>query len=129
LYGYVEAATGVPRPQFGQRRADRLQRDPQSIFAALAPDIIEKVAWDPGWGHYEVLALQRFLVDNTLCVTAAPTSYVVGTASPKTTVGAGVRGDFLLPIIPNYLQLMGGVVYGRGIGRYGAGNLPDVDKI
>ncbi len=29
----------------------------------IAPDIIEKVAIDPGWGHYEALALQRWFTD------------------------------------------------------------------
>jgi hypothetical protein len=96
------------------------------VTPSVAPDIIEKVAWDPGWGHYEALAIQRFFVDNVLCVTAAPTGCALGTANAKTTVGAGVGGNFLLPIIPKYLEVMGGVMYGRGIGRYGAGGLPDV---
>ena len=96
------------------------------VTPSVAPDIIEKVAWDPGWGHYEAIAIQRFFVDNTLCVTAAPTGCAPGTARARTTVGAGVGGNFLLPVIPKYLEVMGGVFYGRGIGRYGAGALPDV---
>jgi hypothetical protein len=91
-----------------------------------APDVIEKVAWDPGWGHFEALAIQRFFTDNALCVTAAPTGCALGTAKQKTSFGAGVGGNFYLPVIPNYLELMGGATYGSGIGRYGAGALPDV---
>ena len=91
-----------------------------------APDIIEKVAWDPSWGHLEGLAMQRFFTDNTLCVTAAPTGCALGTTSEKTSFGASAGGNFLLRIIPHYLELMGGVMYGSGIGRYGAGALPDV---
>jgi hypothetical protein len=30
----------------------------------VAPDIIEKFALDPGWGHYELLALQRWISDS-----------------------------------------------------------------
>ncbi len=90
------------------------------------PDILEKISWDPGWGHYELLGMQRFFSDNTLCETAAPTGCVPGTTSEKTTFGAGVGAAFLLPIIPKYLDLMGGGLFGRGIGRYGAGGLPDV---
>jgi hypothetical protein len=30
------------------------------------PDIIEKAAFDPGWGHYEIFGVQRFFTDNTL---------------------------------------------------------------
>jgi hypothetical protein len=91
-----------------------------------APDIVEKVAWDPSWGHLEGLAMQRFFTDNTLCLTSAPIGCAVGTASQKTSFGASVGGNFLLRVIPNYLELMGGTMYGTGIGRYGAGSLPDV---
>lgn len=91
------------------------------VTPSTAPDIVEKVAWDPGWGHFEALAIQRFFVDNVLCATAAPTDCALGTASRKTTFGAGVGGNFMSPVIPKYLEVMGGVFYGRGIGRYGAG--------
>jgi hypothetical protein len=92
-----------------------------------APDIIEKVAWDPNRHlHLEALAMQRFFTDNTLCVTATPTGCALGTASQKTSFGASAGGNFELRIVPNYLELMGGMMYGTGIGRYGAGNLPDV---
>jgi hypothetical protein len=37
-----------------------------------------------------------------------------------------VGGNILVRAIPHYVELMGGVMYGRGIGRYGAGSLPDV---
>jgi hypothetical protein len=91
-----------------------------------APDIIEKVAWDPAWGHLEALGMQRFFTDNVLCVTAAPTGCALGTARQRTSFGASVGGNFLVRIVPNYLEVMGGAMYGRGIGRYGAGSLPDV---
>jgi hypothetical protein len=91
-----------------------------------APDIIEKVAWDPGWGHLEALAMQRFFTNNALCATTAPTDCVLGATSQKTTFGASVGGNFLLRAVPKYLELMGGMMYGNGIGRYGAGSLPDV---
>jgi hypothetical protein len=71
------------------------------------PDIIEKISWDPGWGHYELLGMQRFFSDNTLCETAAPNGCVPGTTSEKTTFGAGVGAAFLLPVVPKYLDLMG----------------------
>ena len=32
------------------------------VTPSIAPDIIEKIAWDPGWGHFEVLAIQRFFL-------------------------------------------------------------------
>jgi hypothetical protein len=95
-----------------------------------APDIIEKAAFDPGWGHYEIYGLQRFFSDNTLrcavgaCVAGSTT--MVGTADNKTTFGAGMGGSVLLPLIPKYLEFTANGLYGRGVGRYGAGQLPDV---
>src|SRR5262249_27675533 len=32
----------------------------------------------------------------------------------------------LLPLIPKYLEFTANGLYGRGVGRYGAGQLPDV---
>jgi hypothetical protein len=91
-----------------------------------APDIIEKVAWDPSWGHIEGLAMQRFFTDNTACLTAAPTGCAPGTATQKTSFGASAGANFMVRVIPHYLEVMGGMMYGSGIGRYGAGALPDV---
>jgi hypothetical protein len=96
----------------------------------VAPDVIAKLAWDPGWGHYEVFGVQRFFSDNVLscfpvsCVTGSIT--VTGAASQKITYGEGVGGSVLAPVISKYLDFTGNVMYGRGVGRYGAGQLPDV---
>src|SRR6516225_7667364 len=101
-----------------------------NVTTDQAPDIIEKAAFDPGWGHYEIYGLQRFFSDNVLrcavgaCVAGSTT--MVGTADNKTTFGAGVGGSVLLPLIPKYLELTANGLYGRGVGRYGAGQLPDV---
>jgi hypothetical protein len=70
-----------------------------------------------------VFGLQRFFTDNTFCATAAPTGCVVGTTSLKTSFGSGVGGSVLLPVIPRYLEVQAGGTYGRGIGRYGPGQL------
>src|SRR6201997_3178132 len=94
--------------------------------ATQAREIIEKVAWDPTRDlHLEALAMQRFFTDNTLCVTATPTGCALGTTSQKTSFGASVGGNFFVRVIPHYLEVMGGMMYGSGIGRYGAGGLPD----
>jgi hypothetical protein len=101
-----------------------------NVTTDQAPDIIEKAAFDPGWGHYEIYGLQRFFSDNTLrCVVGpcvAGSTAMVGTADNKTTFGAGVGGSVLLPLIPKYLDLTASGLYGRGVGRYAAGQLPDV---
>jgi hypothetical protein len=90
------------------------------------PDVIEKAAFDPGWGHYEVFGIERWFSDNTFCAVSTPTGCAVGTTNLKTSFGAAVGGSVLLPLIPKYLDAQASVMYGRGIGRYGAGQLPDV---
>ena len=90
-----------------------------------APDIIEKFALDPGWGHYEALGLQRWFADAT-----APAVKGVavpgGSWSQRTTFGWGVGGNALLPVWPTFVDLQGSVLYGQGIGRYASSQLADV---
>ena len=102
-----------------------------TITTDVAPDIIEKAAFDPGWGHYEVFGLQRFFNDNVLaCANLAPcvagSTTQVGSPSSKTAFAAGVGGSMLLPLIPKYLEFTGSILYGQGVGRYASGQLPDV---
>jgi hypothetical protein len=98
-----------------------------------APDIIGKVAFDPGWGHFEALGMVRFFTDNVFTCsvvnangTCPLTAANVGSASSKITTGEGVGGSVLLPVVPKYLDLQASALYGKGIGRYGANQLSDV---
>jgi hypothetical protein len=85
----------------------------------IAPDVIEKFALDPGFGHYELLGLQRWFSDSVANSTE-PNSW-----SQKVTMAWGVGGNALVPAIPKILDLQGSVLYGQGIGRYTASQLPD----
>ena len=96
-----------------------------NVSTDQAPDIIVKAALDPGWGHYEVFGIQRFFTDSTFCANSIPTGCVLNTVDNKTTYATGVGGSVLLPVIPKYLDLQASFMYGRGIGRYGSGQLPD----
>jgi outer membrane murein-binding lipoprotein Lpp len=93
------------------------------------PDIIEKAALDPGWGHYEVLGIQRWFTDDVASV-AAPFLLPAAAVSPgfqeKTHFGWGIGGSVLLPVIPKFLDLQGSVLTGQGLGRYGSSQLADV---
>lgn len=80
--------------------------------ADVAPDVIAKVAWDPGFGHYEFYGLGRAFRDRA------------GTDN-KTTYGGGVGLGAILPLSPKFDLQFSGLV-GRGIGRYGTAQLPDV---
>jgi hypothetical protein len=88
----------------------------------VAPDIIEKVAFDPGWGHYEALGLQRWFSDQISPVSAA---VPIASWSQKTTFGWGVGGNALVPVWPTFVDLQGSVLYGQGIGRYASSQLAD----
>jgi hypothetical protein len=78
----------------------------------VAPDAIAKVSWDPGWGHYEFYGLGRAFRDR------------VGHEN-HTIYGGGAGVGMILPIAKQFdLQLSG--LAGRGIGRYGSAQLPDV---
>jgi len=98
-----------------------------------APDVIGKAAFDPGWGHYEVFGLARFFTDSVFTCSVVGANGVcpntvanVGNASSKVTVGDGVGGSVLLPVVPKFLDVQASALYGKGIGRYGASQLSDV---
>jgi hypothetical protein len=78
-----------------------------------APDIVAKAAWDPGFGHYEVYGLARFFRDRA--------NFQNGTE-----VGGGIGAGAIVPVIPKTLDLQISGLVGQGVGRYGAGQLPDV---
>ena len=89
----------------------------------VAPDIIEKVGIDPGWGHYEALALQRWFADQ---VAPAPVALAANPQwAQKVTFGWGVGGSALVPVWPKFVDLQGSVLYGQGIGRYASSQLTD----
>jgi hypothetical protein len=85
----------------------------------LAPDVIAKVAVEPGFGHYELKGMLRFFRDRF--DGAAP-------ATPKnsTTEGYGIGAAAYLPIVTGLLEVNAAVLYGKGLGRYGTAGGPDV---
>jgi hypothetical protein len=92
------------------------------------PDVVEKLAFDPGWGHYEGVGIQRWFTDE-VALTGPPFLHT-GATSPgfatKTNFGWGAGGSVLLPVIPTFLDLQGSVLTGQGLGRYGSSQLADV---
>jgi len=84
----------------------------------LAPDLVAKVAFEPGWGHYEIKALGRIFRDRI-----ASTSTTQGVT--HVSEGWGVGFNALMPIT-NRLEVSAEGFMGEGIGRYGASGLPDV---
>jgi hypothetical protein len=89
------------------------------------PDIIGKAAWDPTIAdrtiHMEVFGIVRDFHDRV--------DFPFGTGFTGRTdevVSGGVGGSILVPIVPKVLEAYFSGLTGRGIGRYGASQLPDV---
>lgn len=83
----------------------------------VAPDIIAKAAFDPGYGHYEVYVMARAFRDR-----AANASGVI---ENNTSWGTSIGGGLILPLAKQ-LDFQVSALAGDGIGRYGSAQLPDV---
>jgi Skp family chaperone for outer membrane proteins len=114
-----------------------------------APDLIAKVAIDPGWGHYEVFGIGRFAHETVYPnVTTDRVKYggqadiegysggALGSsvvAAASTTGGfsnsillGGIGGSLRVPLIVDKLTFGAKGLYGPGMGRYGDSTLADV---
>jgi hypothetical protein len=99
------------------------------------PDVIGKVAFEPVIGgkqplHIEAFGILREYYDR-VNIAATPTNQAgaAGLISGNFTDnnwGGGFGGGFTLQAVPNLLDIQASFLTGRGIGRYGAGQLPDV---
>jgi hypothetical protein len=101
-----------------------------------APDLIAKIAFDPGFGHYEVFGLVDRFTDRIFpCVqypnyaaaacnsgTAASALNAYNTSKEGGGIGANARWTFANKHVVFGLHGFGG----SGIGRYGAAGLSDV---
>jgi hypothetical protein len=108
-----------------------------------APDIIAKIALDPGWGHYEVFGITGFahetvypgettnsnlyggLKDVATGANIAPALTTAGYFNNSIVLG-GIGGSLRVPVIPKVLTVGAKALYGGGMGRYGASTLADV---
>jgi Skp family chaperone for outer membrane proteins len=123
-----------------------------NISFNYAPDIIVKLAFDPGWGHYEIVGIGRFAhelvfpgvtqnsvkyggvtdIEGNVNGNGAAPGYVI----PKSTTAnsyidtinlGGIAGSFRVPI-GKTVSFGTKVLYGPGVGRYGATTLSDVTE-
>ena len=85
----------------------------------LAPDFMAKVAFEPGWGHFEIKALGRLFRDR-IASTATTNGH------NNITEGYGVGFGAILPVVRSKVDVVAEGLAGQGIGRYGAAGLPDV---
>lgn len=74
------------------------------ISTDLAPDLIGKLVWEPGYGHFELKGILRVFQDRL-------------NAHNHAAVGGGVGLAAVLPLTQT-VNLMAGGLAGQGIGRY-----------
>jgi hypothetical protein len=114
-----------------------------------APDVIVKIAVDPGWGHYEVFGIAGFahqqvypgVTQNSVKYggvadiqgfsgAAAGTAVVASSSTAGSYTNAitlgGIGGSLRVPIIKDKLNFGFKALYGPGVGRYGNSGLNDV---
>jgi hypothetical protein len=84
----------------------------------VAPDLLAKVAFEKGWGHFEIKALGRFFRDR-MASTATTEGHT------NTTGGYGVGFGVLMPLANRKVDFSVEGLLGQGIGRYGSSGLPD----
>ena len=87
------------------------------------PDVIGKLAFEPGWGHYELFGIARFFRDRVY--PNAGTKSIAGVTN-LTTNGGGIGGNLRVPTFHKHVDLGVHALVGAGVGRYGSTTLADV---
>lgn len=108
------------------------------------PDLIAKIAFEPGFGHYELFGVARFFRDRVypdVCWTAGGTSPISLTSCSKVTTfptlisaagaynsktdGGGLGANAWFTLFKK-VDVAAHVLAGSGVGRYGSSTLSDV---
>jgi hypothetical protein len=84
----------------------------------MAPDLIAKIAVEPGWGHWEAFGIGRFFRDRIYPTSGSPYNDM----EPAGGIGGGFRG----PIANKKVTIGLKGLYGVGVGRYGNSTIADV---
>jgi Skp family chaperone for outer membrane proteins len=93
--------------------------DNQSNYSFnLAPDLVAKIAVEPGWGHWEAFGVGRFFRDRIYPTTGSPYNDM----EP----GGGIGGGFRGPLAGRKVTIGLKGLYGVGVGRYGNSTIADV---
>ncbi len=87
----------------------------------LAPDFIAKMAFEPGWGHWEIFGISRFFRDRIY-----PNATSAAGAYNDSIPGAGIGGGFRAPLANNKITIGLKGLYGKGVGRYGSSTIADI---
>jgi hypothetical protein len=114
----IKGAT--PSGATGNNSGGSLLNSTTTYSTDVAPDLITKLAVDPGYGHYEIYGMARFLHDR-----GEKTPGTKSTQSNNTTVAGSVGIGAIVPVIPKMLDVQFTGLVGTANGRYGSGQLAD----
>lgn len=87
------------------------------------PDVIGKLAFEPGWGHYELFGIARFFRDR---VYPNAGSKSIAGVSNLSSNGGGIGGNLRVPTFHKHVDFGVHALVGAGVGRYGSTTLADV---
>jgi cell division septum initiation protein DivIVA len=90
-----------------------------------APDLIAKMAFEPGWGHWELFGISRFFYNRIYPNATATPASSVGAYNNTVTAGGG-GGGFRVPMADKKISLGLKGLYGDGVGRYGSSTIADI---
>ncbi len=112
----LPTGTSFPPPSVDYQNtgdAGGLMNNTTTYTTDVAPDVIVKAAFDPGYGHYEIYGLGRMFRSSVA-------------RQSQTVSGGGVGFGMILPLVPKTLSFQVSGLVGKGVGRYGSAQLPDV---
>jgi prefoldin subunit 5 len=99
------------------------------------PDFLAKIAFDPGWGHFEIFGINRVFRDRIYHYTTTTTTSSSGTTTTTNKIesayndtedGGGIGGSLRVPVFAKKLDLGIKGLWGTGVGRYGDSTIADV---
>ncbi len=112
----LPTGTSFPPPSVDYQNtgdAGGLMNNTTTYTTDVAPDVIVKAAFDSGYGHYEIYGLGRMFRSSVA-------------RQSQTVSGGGVGFGMILPLVPKTLSFQVSGLVGKGVGRYGSAQLPDV---
>ncbi|MEI9979933.1 MAG: hypothetical protein WDN23_13230 [Edaphobacter sp.] len=90
-----------------------------------APDVIAKIAYEPGFGHFELFGVGRFFRARAFPNAQLPSGASALGAFTSKAAGGGVGANARIPLFAKRLDLGAHILVGDGIGRYSSAGLPD----
>ena len=90
-----------------------------------APEVVAKMAFEPGWGHWEVFGVGRFFRNRIYPNATATPASSAGAYNDEVT-GGGLGAGFRVPMADKKITLGLKGLYGDGTGRMGDATIADL---